>query len=103
MQTEIITFYVICDNLLRAMNVRDDIQARMNTAEVMTVVLAAARFFCGNIRNASDFPDNTAMSRTCSARVARTAEYTRSANPYGKISSSFLRRYSGRIRGIYCG
>ena len=55
MQTEIIMFCVICDNLLKTMNIRDDIQVRMNTAEVMTVVLTAARFFCGNIRNAANF------------------------------------------------
>lgn len=55
MQTEIIMFYVISDNLLRAMNIKESSQAKMNTAEVMTVVLTAARFFCGNIRNAAVF------------------------------------------------
>jgi hypothetical protein len=55
METEITIFYVICHNLLKAMGIEDGGQAKMNTAEVMTVVLTAARFFCGNIRNAPDF------------------------------------------------
>lgn len=37
------------------MNINDDSQAKMNNAEVLTVVLTAARFFCGNIRNAAVF------------------------------------------------
>ena len=36
------------------MDIIEDIQAKMGNAEVMTVVLTAARFFGGNIRNASD-------------------------------------------------
>lgn len=55
MQIEIIIFYVICDNLLENMDIPENIQARMSNAEVMTVVLTAARFFCGNIRNAANF------------------------------------------------
>ena len=61
METEITVSYTVCDNMLKTMNFRDDCQAGMNTAEVMTVVLTAARFFCGSIRTAacshiSDFP-----------------------------------------------
>ena len=55
METEITVFYTVCDNMLKTMNFRDDCQAGMNTAEVMTVVLTAARFFCGNIRTSAVF------------------------------------------------
>ena len=55
METEITVFYTVCDNMLKTMNFRDDCQARMNTAEVMTVVLTAARFFCGSIRTSAVF------------------------------------------------
>jgi len=55
METEIIIIYNICDELTKATDITEDIQAKMGNAEVMTVVLTAARFFGGNIRNASDF------------------------------------------------
>ena len=45
MQLEIITMYVVCDDILQAMGVTDDEQATMTTAEVMTTALGAARFF----------------------------------------------------------
>jgi len=54
METEIIIIYNICDELTKATDITEDIQAKMGNAEVMTVVLTAARFFGGNIRNASD-------------------------------------------------
>jgi transposase len=46
-QLEIITIYVVCDDVLQAMGVTDDGQATMTTAEVMTTALVAARFFGG--------------------------------------------------------
>lgn len=45
---EIVTIYCLCDDFLRAWGHTDDPQARMTTAEVMTVVLAAAALFGGN-------------------------------------------------------
>ena len=55
METEIITSYVLSDNLLKAMRIYEDVQTKMSNAEVMTVVLTAARFFGGHIKNAADF------------------------------------------------
>ena len=55
MELQITTFYVICRELLSALNIREDLQAKMNNAEVMTVVLTAARFFGGNFRTAALF------------------------------------------------
>ena len=55
MDTEITTFYVLCCELLKALNIRDNPQAKMDDAEVMTVVLTAAEFFGGNFRTAACF------------------------------------------------
>jgi len=54
-EAEIITMYVLSDDLLKAMGIREDIQVKMNNAEVITVVLTAARFFCGHFENARVF------------------------------------------------
>jgi len=56
METEIITIYVLGDDLLKTMGIREDVQIKMNNAEVITVVLTAAYFFCGHIENARNFP-----------------------------------------------
>lgn len=45
---QIITIYCLCDDFLRAWGHKDDPQARMSTAEVMTVALTAAALFGGN-------------------------------------------------------
>lgn len=48
MDTQIIAVYCLCDDLLRAMNHRDDVQCRMSEAEVMTAAIVAALYFGGN-------------------------------------------------------
>jgi Transposase DDE domain len=48
MITEIITIYVIIDDLLKATGHREDRRAQMSDAEVITAGLVAARFFSGN-------------------------------------------------------
>ncbi|MCP4347495.1 MAG: hypothetical protein GY795_18475 [Desulfobacterales bacterium] len=53
MQEEIITYYVLCHELLTALDIKEDCQVRMNNAEVMVVVLTAARFSGGNFRMAA--------------------------------------------------
>jgi hypothetical protein len=55
MELEITTMFVLCDELLTAMNTRDDPQVHMTTAEVMIVPLTAARFFHGHLRDAQTF------------------------------------------------
>ena len=47
-QLQIITLYCLCDDFLKTYGYRDDPQAQMSTAEVMTVALVAAAFFSGN-------------------------------------------------------
>jgi hypothetical protein len=55
MRLEIMTMFVLCDELLTAMNIREDPQIHRNNAEVMTVALTAARYFHGHIRHAQEF------------------------------------------------
>jgi len=55
MTEKIITVYILCGELLKAVNILEDRQSGMNNAEVMTVVLTAALFFRGHIENARIF------------------------------------------------
>src|SRR5580700_12116712 len=48
MQEQIITIYCLCADFLVAYGHKDDPQATMSTAEVMTAVLVAAALFNGN-------------------------------------------------------
>ena len=48
MTDKIITIYCFFEELLTALNHRDDPQARLSTAEVMTIAAVAAEFFTGN-------------------------------------------------------
>ena len=55
MELEITTYYCLCEELLTALNIKENSQVKTNNAEVMTVLLTAACFFHGNIRNALIF------------------------------------------------
>ena len=48
MNDKIIATFCLCDDLLKAMNHREDPQCHMNDAEIMTTALVAALFFGGN-------------------------------------------------------
>jgi len=49
MDDTITTIYCLCDDFLKAIGHRDDLQVVMSTAEVMSVPLVAATFFGANI------------------------------------------------------
>jgi hypothetical protein len=51
----ILLIFVLCDDLLKALNLKEDSQVQMNNAEVMTVALVAAYFFSGNHEAARKF------------------------------------------------
>lgn len=55
MEDDILTTYVLCDELLNALELRDDPQATVGMAEVMTLQLTAARFFHGNLKQTLGF------------------------------------------------
>src|SRR5262249_34607439 len=47
--------FCIVDDYLKAIDFRDDCQAKMNSAEIMTITVAAAVFFAGNHEKARIF------------------------------------------------
>jgi len=55
MQDTIVTTYCLCADMLRGLGHRDDPQARLSSAEVMTVPLVAAAFFGGKVERARVF------------------------------------------------
>lgn len=55
MDDTITTIYCLCDDFLRAIHYRDDPQARLSTAEVMTIPLVASTFFGGQIEKTRRF------------------------------------------------
>jgi hypothetical protein len=55
MSDKIITIYCFLDELLKALGHRDDPQARLTTAQIMTIALVAAEFFTGNQQAALSF------------------------------------------------
>ncbi|CAN5721017.1 hypothetical protein BH20ACT11_BH20ACT11_07100 [soil metagenome] len=57
MEDTIVTIYCLCDDLLQATGYRDDPQARLSSAEVMTVPLVGASLFGGNTEKARSFLD----------------------------------------------
>lgn len=55
MEMQVITVYCICDDLVKFFDIKDDIQATMSTAEVLTTAIIAALFFGGNQERARIF------------------------------------------------
>jgi uncharacterized protein YebE (UPF0316 family) len=55
MKTQIIIIFCFVDDYLKAINFQDDRQAQMSSAEIITVTIAAARFFGGNHEKSKRF------------------------------------------------
>jgi hypothetical protein len=55
MPETIITLYFFFDELLKALDYQDDAQAKVSTAEIMTVAAVASEFFTGNHQKSLDF------------------------------------------------
>ena len=52
MEAQIIFIYSICVDLITFLDIKNDAQCKMNSAEVMTVAVVAALFFGGNFSKA---------------------------------------------------
>lgn len=72
METQIIFFYCVADDLFKAMHVKEDSQIHMNNAEVVTVSWVSSLFFGGNWEKARDLlkeqryiPSMLSKSRFC--------------------------------------
>jgi len=55
MTDEVITIYCIVDDILKAMNFKDDPQTKMSSSGVLTTAIVACIFFGGNFRKALKF------------------------------------------------
>ena len=55
MPETIITLYYFFDELLKAIDHCDDEQAKVSTAEIMTIAAVASEFFTGNHQKSLDF------------------------------------------------
>ena len=49
MEKQIIMIYCMCDDIIKALNIKEDIQVKMTMAEILTTFFTAASFFGGNI------------------------------------------------------
>ena len=70
METKLIVTYVVCDDVVKNLGIKDDIQTKMNTAEVMTTAIVAAEQYSGNfekariaLKNSGDIPDMLSKSQ----------------------------------------
>jgi len=55
MEMQVITVYCICDDLVKFFEIKEDVQIKMSTAEVLTTAITAAMFFAGNQERARTF------------------------------------------------
>lgn len=52
MDNEIVTIYCLCDDILKAMNHKEDVQQKMSDSEVMTTAIVAVIYYGGNFEKA---------------------------------------------------
>lgn len=55
METQIIVTFCVCDDIIKSLRIKEDVQIQMTMAEVLTTVFTAARFFGGNHEHARKF------------------------------------------------
>lgn len=70
METKLIVTYVVCDDVVKSLGIKEDVQAKMNTAEVMTTAIIAAAEYSGNfekariaLKNSGAIPDMLSKSQ----------------------------------------
>ena len=92
MPETIITIYCFLDELLKAVGHRDDPQARLTTAEIMTIALVAAELFTGNQQKALDFLTSFSpvmVTSNLSPKAASIAACIASPKPSGNWLCTF--------------
>ena len=55
MDSQIILVYCLCDDMLKALNHREDPQCQVCDAEIMTIAIVAALYFGGNFALSRSF------------------------------------------------
>lgn len=81
---QIFTIYFLYDDFLRAWGHKDDPQARMSTAEVMTVALTASALFHGNQERSCRFLLEQGYIKAMFPEAASTDGCTRSQRRSGR-------------------
>jgi len=55
MVEEIITIFCTCDDFLKAIDHKDHVQSKINTAELLTIMIISAKYFGGNYEKGKIF------------------------------------------------
>jgi len=55
MEAKVIVAYVVCDDTIKKLKVKEDVQVTMSMAEVMTTGIVSALLFGGNLENARKY------------------------------------------------
>ncbi len=97
MDDTITTIYYLCDEFLKAIRYRDHPQARLSTAEVMTVPLVAAIFLGANIEQSRSFLEEygympTMISKSHLNRRLHAIEPTLWQVLFALLAQAFKRR-----------
>ena len=92
MPETIITLYCFFDELLQALGHKDDVQAQLSTAEVMTIALVAAEFFTGNQQKALDFlTSHGDIAPLSKSRFQESLQPAPAPNPRNALADGFVR------------
>jgi len=59
MEAKIIVTYVVCDDTIKNLKIREDLQVKMSMAEIMTTGITSTLFFGGNLENARKYLKET--------------------------------------------
>jgi len=59
MEAKVIVAYVVCDDTIKVLKIKEDSQVRMSMAEVMTTGMVSALLFGGNLENARKYLKET--------------------------------------------
>ena len=59
MEAKVIVTYVVCDDTIKALKIKEDLQVKMSMAEVMTTGIVSALLYGGNLENARKYLKET--------------------------------------------
>jgi len=65
MEAKVIVAYVVCDDTIKNLKVKEDRQVKMSMAGVMTTGIVSALLFGGNLENARKYLRKLVAFQTC--------------------------------------
>ena len=97
MDTQVIVTYIVCDEVIKAIGVEHDRQARICTAEIITFSIIAGQLLGGNHRKAcwfcSQAPLSGHLERGLKSRAAAGAHLLPGASRQGSTLAEKLQSY----------